>query len=138
MIERYAIINEAGGWLENIIVLDTADANGWVPENGTIIKLASEVDFSTLPQNPADIVKYNAEEWLKNQGYDATQLVTFTDMERQLAEASKSSPKMSSVRTWANGILAEYVTNPVSKSDWTPAPFTFNQAITEAFNLLNT
>jgi hypothetical protein len=52
MLERYAIINEAGNWLENIIVLDTADANGWIPEEGTIIKLASEVDFSTLPEKP--------------------------------------------------------------------------------------
>jgi hypothetical protein len=52
MLERYAIINKAGGWLENLIVLDTADAVGWVPEEGTIIKLASEVDFSTLPEKP--------------------------------------------------------------------------------------
>lgn len=52
MLERYAVINEAGGWLENLIVLDTADANGWIPEEGTIIKLASEVDFSTLPEKP--------------------------------------------------------------------------------------
>jgi hypothetical protein len=52
MIERYAIINEAGNWLENIIVLDVNDANGWPLEEGTILKLASEVDFSTLPQKP--------------------------------------------------------------------------------------
>jgi hypothetical protein len=52
MLERYAIINEAGGWLENLIVLDVGDANGWIPEEGTIIKLASEVDFLALPLHP--------------------------------------------------------------------------------------
>jgi hypothetical protein len=52
MLERYAIINEAGEWLENLIVLDTADASGWIPEEGTIIKPASEVDFSILPEKP--------------------------------------------------------------------------------------
>jgi hypothetical protein len=52
MLERYAVINEKGGWLENLIVLDVNDANGWIPEEGTIIKLASEVDFSTLPEKP--------------------------------------------------------------------------------------
>ena len=52
MLERYAIINEAGGWLENLIVLDVGDANGWIPEEGTIIKLASEVDFNSLPEKP--------------------------------------------------------------------------------------
>jgi len=52
MLERYAIINEAGNWLENIIVLDESDASGWPLEEGTILKLASEVDFSTLAEKP--------------------------------------------------------------------------------------
>jgi hypothetical protein len=52
MLERYAIINESGNWLENIIVLDVNDANGWPLEEGTIIKLASEVDFSALSEKP--------------------------------------------------------------------------------------
>jgi hypothetical protein len=52
MLERYAIINEAGNWLENIIVLDVADAGGWPLEEGTILKLASEVDFTALSLHP--------------------------------------------------------------------------------------
>lgn len=52
MLERYAIINEAGNWLENIIVLDESDANGWVTPEGTIMKKASEVDFATLAEKP--------------------------------------------------------------------------------------
>ena len=52
MLERYAIINEAGNWLENIIVLEESDASGWPLEEGTILKLASEVDFSLLSPRP--------------------------------------------------------------------------------------
>jgi hypothetical protein len=52
MLERYAIINEAGNWLENIIVLEESDASGWIPPEGTIIKLASEVDFTALSLHP--------------------------------------------------------------------------------------
>jgi hypothetical protein len=52
MLERYAIINEAGNWLENIIVLEESDAIGWVPEEGTIIKLANDVDFTALTEKP--------------------------------------------------------------------------------------
>ena len=52
MLERYAIINEAGNWLENIIVLEESDANGWVPEEGMIMKKASKVDFATLAEKP--------------------------------------------------------------------------------------
>lgn len=55
MLERYAIINEAGNWLENIIVLDESDAIGWVPEEGTIIKKTSDVDFSLLSQRPENV-----------------------------------------------------------------------------------
>ena len=52
MLERYAIINEAGNWLENIIVLDEENAAGWVTPEGMIIKKASEVDFSALSEKP--------------------------------------------------------------------------------------
>jgi hypothetical protein len=52
MIERFAIINEAGNWLENIIVLEESDANGWPLEEGMILKKASEVDFTVLAERP--------------------------------------------------------------------------------------
>ena len=136
MIERYVILNADGGWLENTILWD-GDTETWQPPEGTIAVLASSIDINNLPSNPNLIVKYSAEEWLKNQGYDATQLVTFTDMERQLASASKASFLMDAVRAWANSVLAEYVSNPVSKSDWPLAPYTFNEAITDGFNILN-
>jgi hypothetical protein len=55
MLERYAIINKAGNWLENIIVLEESDADGWVTPEGTILKKASEVDFSLLSQHPNEL-----------------------------------------------------------------------------------
>jgi hypothetical protein len=58
-------------------------------------------------------------------------------MERQLAAAGKASFLMEAVRQWANEVLAEYVANPVSKSDWPIAPYNFNEAITDGFNVLN-
>lgn len=135
MINNYAIIDNTGGWLIGVVVWN-GDTSTWQPPAGTYAVLASTIDINNLPPNPANVVLYNAEEWLKNQGYDATQLVTFTDMERQLAAAGKTSAKMTAVRAWANAILAEYVSNPESKPSWTPAPFNFNEAITEAFNAL--
>ena len=44
MLERYAIINEAGNWLENIIVLEESDAIGWVPEEGMIPNLSGIIE----------------------------------------------------------------------------------------------
>jgi hypothetical protein len=135
-MDTYALLDKVGGWLVNLVVWN-GDASTWQPSDNVIAQLASEVDFANLPVNPNTILKYNAEEWLKNQGYDATQLVTFTDMERQLAAAGKASFLIDAVRNWANNILAEYVANPISKSDWPFSPYTFNEAITDGFNVLN-
>lgn len=135
-MDTYAIIDNEGGWLVNLVKWD-GNLETWQPPSGTIAILASTIDINSLPVNPNSIVKYTAEEWLKKQGYDSTQLVTFTDIERQLSLAGKTSEKMVAVRAWANGILAEYVANPESSSDWPIAPFSFNDAITEAFNVLN-
>jgi len=136
MIDAYAIIDDAGGWCINVVLWD-GNLETWKPPSGTHTILASEVDFPNLPKNPANVILYNAEEWLRNQGYDSTQLVTFTDLERQLAAANKHSFQMDVVRNWANDVLAEYVANPVSKADWPIAPYSFNEAITDGFNELN-
>lgn len=136
MVQRYVILDKVGGWLDNVILWD-GNLQTWQPPEGTIVKLESEIDYATLPVNPNSIVLYTAEQWLTNQGYDATQLVTFADVERQLVLAGKASFLMDAVRAWANSILAEYVANPVSKSDWPVAPYTFNEAITDGFNILN-
>jgi hypothetical protein len=137
MSEQYAIINTDGGWLEFLTDWDKDLYPLWEPITGFYAVLASSIDINNLPPNPNLIVKYSAEEWLKNQGYDSTQLVTFTDMERQLASAGKASFLMDAVRAWANSVLAEYVAIPVSKSDWPIAPYNFNESITDGFNALN-
>lgn len=51
MIERYVILNADGGWLENIILWD-GNLETWQPPEGTIAKLASEVDLNSLPEKP--------------------------------------------------------------------------------------
>jgi hypothetical protein len=51
MIERYVILNADGGWLENTILWD-GNTETWQPPQGTIVKLESEVNFSTLPLHP--------------------------------------------------------------------------------------
>jgi len=46
MIERYVILNSAGGWLENTILWDGVTPFE-LPEN-IGIKLESEIDYSTI------------------------------------------------------------------------------------------
>lgn len=51
MNQRYAIINDGGGWLENLVVWN-GDKSTWQPPIGTRAVLASEIDLAALPQNP--------------------------------------------------------------------------------------
>jgi hypothetical protein len=53
MNEKYAILDEVGGWLVNLVIWD-GNTSTWQPPEGTIAKLASEVDFNNLPKNPSE------------------------------------------------------------------------------------
>jgi len=52
MVERYVILNSAGGWLENTILWDGTTPFD-LPEN-TEIKLESEIDYTSLPPRPEE------------------------------------------------------------------------------------
>jgi len=53
MNQRYAIINEVDGWIENLVVWN-GDTSTWQPPVGTRAVLASEIDLATLPQKPQE------------------------------------------------------------------------------------
>lgn len=79
---------------------------------------------------------YTAEQWLNNQGYGATQLVTLLDLYAALSAAGKTSAKLNAVKAWTNSVLGEYVQNSQPKSDWGAAPFGFNETVIEAYQEL--
>ena len=80
---------------------------------------------------------YSADEWLTNQGYNSVILIALLDLENKLKEQNKSSSKLTSVRSWINGILSEYISNPEPKNDWSSCPFNPQETIAEAFAALN-
>jgi hypothetical protein len=53
MIKKYAILDQVGGWLLNLVLWD-GDESKWKPNQGEIAALASEVDFSSLPEKPEE------------------------------------------------------------------------------------
>jgi hypothetical protein len=50
-MNTYAILDEVGGWLVNLVVWD-GNPETWQPPAGTHAVLASEVDFAVLPTAP--------------------------------------------------------------------------------------
>ena len=49
---KWALINEEGGWLENIVVWD-GDVSKWQPPAGMRAARIEEINLSELPQKPA-------------------------------------------------------------------------------------
>lgn len=50
-MNTWAIINNIGNYIENIIVWD-GDVNKWTPPQGTSAVKMEDVDFSTINENP--------------------------------------------------------------------------------------
>lgn len=78
-----------------------------------------------------------AEEWLNFKEYTSLRLLTLLDLESKLATASKSSPKVTAVRGWINGILSEFAINPADKLFWGEPPYSFEETVQEALSILN-
>lgn len=81
---------------------------------------------------------YTAEAWLSKEGVGSDRQPTLLYLKLQLDAAGKTSAKLDATQGFLNTILAEYAQNPsAQKSDWTPAPFTFEETIQEALTILN-
>jgi hypothetical protein len=46
MIERYVILNKSTGKIKNVVLWD-GNLETWQPEEGTIMKLESELDYES-------------------------------------------------------------------------------------------
>jgi hypothetical protein len=77
-----------------------------------------------------------AEKWLEHEGFSSIRVITLLDLENKIAAVNKTSPKLTAVRAWINGILATFVQAPTPKNDWPPAPFSFEETTQEAFTVL--
>ena len=81
---------------------------------------------------------YTAEQWLAKEGVGSDRQPTLLYLKLKLDAAGKVSAKLNATQNFLNLILTEYAQNPsAQKSDWTPAPFTFEETIQEALTILN-
>jgi hypothetical protein len=54
MKKKYAIIDNQGGWLVNL-VLWNGNIQTWQPPTGTTAILIEQINFSSLPKNPQEL-----------------------------------------------------------------------------------
>jgi hypothetical protein len=69
---------------------------------------------------------WTAESWLDHEGYGAMRLLALLDLESKFGQ--QAPLKMQAVRAWINSILAQYAE---TKSEWQPAPHTFESTMQE-------
>jgi hypothetical protein len=81
---------------------------------------------------------YSAEEWLTAQGVGGARQPTLLYLRQSLAAASKESPLLNSLEQYLQTILALYAADSSPRADWALPPTTFEAAVQEAFQLLNT
>lgn len=93
-------------------------------------------------QNGAWIVPpaptFTAAEWVDAQGFAGNRSTTMLYLKLQLDAAQKTSPKLAAVQAWLDGMIVAGVTAPEErKSDWQASPWSFEEASSEALQVLN-
>ena len=138
MTDKYALLDEQGGWLVNTVLWDGDTAKWQPPANTTAVRLA-DIDLATLPPAPApEADPVTAAEWVDQQGFAGNRSTTMLYLKLKLDGASKSSPKLAAVQAWLDGMIVAGVTAPEQKrNDWPSSPYTFEEASGEALAILS-
>ena len=80
---------------------------------------------------------YTATEWVDQQGFSGNRTTTMLYFKLKLDGASKSSPKLTAVQAWLDGMIVAGVTAPDQRrSDWPASPHSFEEASGEALAVL--
>jgi len=81
---------------------------------------------------------FTAAQWVDAQGFAGNRSTTMLYLKLQLDAAQKTSPKLAAVQAWLDGMIVAGVTTPDQKrSDFSAAPWTFEEASSEALQVLN-
>jgi hypothetical protein len=83
------------------------------------------------------VATFTATEWVDQQGFSGNRTTTMLYLKLKLDGASKSSPKLTAVQAWLDGMIVAGVTAPDDRrSDYPVAPYTFEEASAEALSTL--
>jgi len=83
------------------------------------------------------VATYTATEWVDQQGFSGNRTTTMLYLKLKLDGASKSSPKLTAVQAWLDGMIVAGVTAPDERrNDWPATPYTFEEASAEALSTL--
>jgi hypothetical protein len=116
MTEKYALLDEQGGWLVNTVLWDGNTAK-WQPPTGTNAVRLAAIDLATLPPAPAPEAEPITAEQAVSQYFSAYQIAALQELRMALAQEGKPlGPAMTAAKQWLEGVMLGWAMNP------TPAP----------------
>ena len=116
MTEKYALLDEQGGWLVNTVLWD-GDAAKWQPPAGTTAVRLADIDLATLPPAPAPEAELVTAEQAVAKYFSAYQIAALQRLEMALLQAGKPlGPKMTAAKEWLESVMLGWAMNPA------PAP----------------
>lgn len=117
----------------DLTALPLTDAEGEGLQNGTL--KWDEVTRTLVPTPPPAVT---AEAWVA-QFLSSTQLIALADLRLDFAlRGLPLTPLMQQLRDWTTSLMVAWAADPTPKSDWTPAPCTYEAASSEAVSALTT
>ena len=137
MTEKYALLDEQGGWLVNTVLWD-GDTAKWQPPAGTSAVRLADIDLATLPPAPApEAEPMTAEEHLDAVGLGGNRQPTLLYLRQSLTAAGKTSAELDAVEAYLQQILTMFAANPAPQASWPNPSVTFEAAVQSAMNALN-
>jgi len=116
MTEKYALLDEQGGWLVNTVLWD-GDLSKWTPPAGTSAVRLADLDLSTLPPAPAPEAELVTAEEAVSTYFSAYQIAALQRLEMALMQAGKPlGPAMTAAKNWLEAVMLGWAMNPA------PAP----------------
>jgi hypothetical protein len=134
MNEKYALLDEQGGWLVNTVLWDGDTAKWQAPAGTTAVRLAN-IDLATLPPAPAPEAELVTAETAVSQYFSAYQIAALQELRMALMTAGKPlGPKMTAAKEWLESVMLGWALDPTPKpqSDYSQPNVTFEQASAEA------
>jgi hypothetical protein len=116
MTEKYALLDEQGGWLVNTVLWD-GDTAKWQPPAGTTAVRLADIDLATLPPAPAPEAELVTAEEAVSVYFSPYQIAALSRLEMALLQAGRPlGPKMTAAKQWLETVMLSWAASP------TPAP----------------
>jgi hypothetical protein len=102
----------------------------------TLVRKGWEV-FTPEPVVEVPAPTFTAPEWVDAQQFSGNRTTTMLYLKLRLDAAGKSSAKLAAVQGWLDGMIVAGVTEPEERrSDWAAAPYSFEEASSQALAAL--